>query len=68
MSQYANCTNCGIVFEFDFIPITIIFANFLKEGKSSTDWKKAYVVPVHKKWDKQNYKPISILPICSKFF
>ena len=36
-----------------------------------TDWKKAHVVPVHKKGDKQclkNYRPISLLPICSKIF
>ena len=48
-------------------PLLIIFNDYLKEGKFHSDWKKA-VVPVHKKWDKQcrkNYRPISLLPICS---
>ena len=34
-------------------------------------WKKVNIVPVHKKNDKQrlnNYRPISLLPICSKIF
>ena len=52
-------------------PLSIIF-NFLKEGKLfPSDWRKAHVVPVHKKGDKQclkNYRPISLLPICSKIF
>ena len=33
------------------------------------EWKKANVVPVHKKGNKQslkNFRPISLLPICSK--
>ena len=32
-------------------------------------WKKSYIVPVHKKGDKHivnNYRPVSLLPICSK--
>ena len=35
------------------------------------EWKKANVVPVHKKGDKQilkNYRPISLLPIAGKIF
>ena len=42
-----------------------------KGGKFPSDWKKAHVVPVHKKGDKQclkNYRPIYLLPICSKIF
>ena len=42
-----------------------------KGGKFPSDWKKAHVAPVHKKRDKQclkNYRPISLLPICSKIF
>ena len=34
-------------------------------------WKKANVVPVHKKDSKhflKNYRPISLLPICGKIF
>ena len=34
-------------------------------------WKKANVVPIHKKSDQQlieNYRPVSLLPICGKIF
>ena len=50
-------------------PLSIIFNDCLKEGKFPSDWKKADFVPVHKKGDKpclKNYRPISLLPICSK--
>ena len=52
-------------------PLSIIFNDCLKEGKFPSDWKKAHVVPVHKKGDKQylkNYRPIFLLPICSEIF
>ena len=52
-------------------PLSMIFNDFLKEGKFSSDWKKAHIVPVHKKGDTQylkHYRPISLLPICSKVF
>ena len=52
-------------------PLSKTFNDCLKEGKFPSDWKKAHVVPVHKKGDKQclkNYRPISLLPICSKIF
>ena len=52
-------------------PLSITFNDSLKEGKFPSDWKKARAVPVHKKGDKQclkNYRPISLLPICSKVF
>ena len=35
------------------------------------DWKKGSIVPIFKKCDKQNiknYRPVSLLPICSKIF
>ena len=47
-------------------PLTIIFNDHLKEEKFPSDWKKAHVVPVHEKGDKQylkNYRPTSLLPI-----
>ena len=35
------------------------------------EWKKANILPVRKKNDKQlikNYRPVSLLPICAKIF
>ena len=52
-------------------PLLLIFNDFLNEGKFLHEWKKANFVRVHKKGNKQslkNYKPISLLPICSKIF
>ena len=52
-------------------PLSKIFNDCLKEGKFPSDWKKARVVPVHNKGDKQclkNYRPISLLLICRKIF
>ena len=51
--------------------LSIIFKDCLSEGKFPHEWEKANVVPVHKKGNKQsleNYRPISLLPICSKIF
>ena len=47
------------------LPLKIIFEHSLKKGKFPKIWKKAIVVPVHKKEDKmlvKNYRPISLLP------
>ena len=52
-------------------PLQIIYKSCLDKGKFPQEWKKANVVPVHKKNDKQlvkNYRPISLLPICGKIF
>ena len=52
-------------------PLSIIFKDRLSEGNFLHEWKRANVVPVHKKVNKQsleNYRPISLLPICSKIF
>ena len=52
-------------------PLKLIYQSCLKSGKFPTEWKKANVVPVHKKGDKQilkNYRPISLLPIAGKIF
>ena len=52
-------------------PLQIIYKYCLNRGKFPQEWKKANVIPVHKKNDKQlvkNYRPISLLPICGKIF
>ena len=49
--------------------ILLIFQSCLESAKF--EWKKANVVPVHKKSVKQilkNYRPISLLPIAGKIF
>ena len=50
-------------------PLELIFKSCLENGKFSNEWKKANVVPVHKRNNKQlveNYRPISLLPVCGK--
>ena len=52
-------------------PFSIIFWNCLKAGYFPIAWKKANVVPVHKKGSKQilnSYQSVSLLPIYSKRF
>ena len=53
------------------IPLKIIFDQSLKNGVFPEIWKRANVVPVHKKDDKslvKNYRLISLLPIFGKIF
>ena len=50
-------------------PLQIIYKPCLDTGKFPQESKKANVIPVHKKNDKQlvkNYRPIILLPICAK--
>ena len=52
-------------------PLIIIFNNIITTGIYPTSWKKANIVPIHKKEDKtlvKNYRPISHLPILGKMF
>ena len=52
-------------------PLSIIFENCLQSGSFPNNWKKSNVVPIHKKGDKQllnNYRPVSLLPICGNIF
>ena len=47
-------------------PLEIIFKQGIETGFFPSEWKKANVVPIHKKGDKQtleNYRPVSLLPI-----
>ena len=43
----------------------------MQSGSFPNNWKKSNVVPIHKKDEKQllqNYRPVSLLPICGKIF
>ena len=51
------------------IPLQIIFQDCINSGRFPDCWKYANVQPIHKKANRQiksNYRPISLLPICSK--
>ena len=59
---------CG---ESIYKPLNLIFKSCLEIGQFPSDWKKANVVPVVKKGDRQLlkiYRPISLLPIIGKIF
>ena len=50
-------------------PLEFIFKLSLENGKFPIEWKKAHVVPVHKRNNRQliqNCCPISLLPVCGK--
>ena len=52
-------------------PLKLILENCLRNRLFPDQWKKANVVPIHKKGDKQlieNYRPVSLLPIFGKVF
>ena len=52
-------------------PLELIFQSCFENGKFPSEWKKADVVPIYEKNDKQlvkNYRPISLLPIFGKIF
>ena len=52
-------------------PLECIFRECLNTGLFPSEWKKANLVPVYKKGDKQCLKilrPVSLLPICGKIF
>ena len=52
-------------------PLDLKFQSCIEYGEFPTEWKKANVVLVHKKSDKQilkNYRPVSLLPVCGKIF
>ena len=52
-------------------PLYLIYMKCLETGRFPSNWKKANVLPIHKKENRQikkNYRPISLLPICGKIF
>ena len=52
-------------------PLCLIFEKCLETGVYPFIWKKANVIPVHKKnsrQSKENYRPISLLPLFGKIF
>ena len=63
MKNICDASNCK--------PLELIFRLCLENEKFPTEWRKANVVPAHKKGDKQtfqNYLPVSLLPVAEKIF
>ena len=51
------------------VPLAIIFSKSVADGKIPLDWKRANVVPIHKKGDKgvaDNYRPVSLTSLVCK--
>ena len=51
--------------------MSVLFSNCFENECLRKEWKKANIVPVHKKNDKQsikNYRPVSSLTVCGKIF
>ena len=49
----------------------MIFKQCIETGLFPSEWKKANIVPIHKKGDKktlESYRPVLLLPICGKIF
>ena len=54
-----------------FKPLELSFKQALTTSVFPSEWKKGNIVPCYKKGGKQNiknYRPVSLLPICGKFF
>ena len=52
-------------------PLCLIFEKCLETGIYPSTWKKANIVPIYRKGSRQcknNYRPISLLPILGKIF
>ena len=52
-------------------PLSVLFKNCVDCGKFPDIWKMSHIVPTYKKNYKSyinNYRPVSLLPICGKIF
>ena len=52
-------------------PLTNLFNYCIRTSTLPSDWKMSNVTPIHKKdevTDKNNYRPVSVLPAISKLF
>ena len=52
-------------------PLSIMFNNCINQCIFPDIWKRSNICPIQKKSDKQiinNYRPVSLLPICRKIF
>lgn len=49
-------------------PLEIMFKQGLLTGTFPSEWKKVNIVPIDKKYDKQNHCLLSLLRICGKTF
>ena len=52
-------------------PLCLIYETCMHTGLFPDNWKKANILPIHKKESRQlkeNYRPISLLPVCGKIF
>ena len=65
VSMIKICDSCIVE------PLSMIFEKCLSTGLYPSSWKKANIIPIHKKQSRQskkNYRPISLLPIFGKIF
>ena len=63
MLKICGCSICK--------PPEMIFKQCIETGLFPSEWKKANIVPIHKKGDKKtlkSYRPVLLLPICGKIF
>ena len=52
-------------------PLSLIYKNCINSGVFPDIWKRSHIIPAYKKNDKRcinNYRPVSLLPICGKIF
>ena len=52
-------------------PLSLTYKNCIDSGISPDTWKRSHSIPTYEKNDKRiinNYRPVSVLPICGKIF